>query len=101
MQPRAVSTSPARAAAEAAAAPGAGGKERAWPDGERAVVLADLDDRYVDVARRFADACFDLVGDVGNDLHRGTQIVTTPLTANHFLVDLTGGEVVVLGHDRA
>ena len=40
----------------------------------------------------------DLIGNVWNDLHGFTQILTASLLPNHRLIDLTGGEVIALAH---
>ena len=39
------------------------------------------------------DALLDLVGDVGDDLHRRAQVVAAPLLGDHLGVDLAGGHV--------
>jgi len=59
---------------------------------------ADLHHGHVEIVGPQADLALDLVGDVGNDLHRATEIVAAPLLADHALVDLATGEVVVLPH---
>ena len=57
----------------------------------------DLDDDDVDVlAPEPADPLFDLVGDVGNDLHRLAEIVAAALLGDHRRVDLAGRGVRVL-----
>ena len=61
---------------------------------------SDLDDRHVDVACTFADACFDLIGNVRNHLNRGPEILPAALFRDHRIVDSAGGEIVRLGHRR-
>ena len=46
------------------------------------------------------DEVLDFVGDVGNHLHRGAQIIATTLFLQNTFVDLTGGEVVGAAHPR-
>jgi hypothetical protein len=46
------------------------------------------------------DELLDLVGDVGNHLHRLAQVIATALFLEHALVDLAGGEVVGAAHAR-
>ena len=43
---------------------------------------------------------FDLVGDVRDHLHRAAQVVAAALLADDRVVDLAGGEVVLLAHPR-
>ena len=58
---------------------------------------ADLDDDDVDVlAPEPADPLFDLVGDVGDDLHRLAEVVAAALLGDHRRVDLARGGVRVL-----
>ena len=45
---------------------------------------ADLDDHDVVVGRRAADGMLDIVGDVGNHLHRRAEIFTAPSLADEF-----------------
>ena len=58
---------------------------------------ADFDDDHI--GRRgctnLPDLIFDLVGDVGNDLHRPAQVLPAALPGDHRAVDLPGGRVVV------
>ena len=60
------------------------------PDG-----AADLGDDDVGpgLVSHAVDEILDLVGDVGDDLYRGAQILTPPLLVQHVPVDLAGGEV--------
>ena len=52
---------------------------------------ADLGDHDVDVVGgHAADAPLDLVGDVGDDLHRLAEVVAAPLGGEHGLVDRAG-----------
>ena len=44
--------------------------------------------------------CLDLVGDMGNDLHCFTQVLTLSLLFNHRLIDSSGCRVVLLRHLR-
>ena len=59
---------------------------------------ADLDHGDVGPLGAEPDAGLDLVGDVRDDLHRAAQIVAATFLADHALVDLAGGEVVVPTH---
>ena len=43
------------------------------------------------------DGVLDLVGDVGNDLHGGAEILAAALLVDHRLVDPAGGDVVLPG----
>ena len=57
---------------------------------------ADLGDDDVDVvAHQSVDPALDLVGDVGNHLHRLAEIVTTPLSSDDRAVDRAGRPVGV------
>ena len=59
---------------------------------------ADLRDDHVHVLfRHGVDAALDLVGDVGDDLHRGAQVVAPALPVQHGPVDLAGGHGAVAG----
>ena len=59
---------------------------------------ADLrDDRVHVLFRHGVDAALDLVGDVGDDLHRGAQVVAPALPVQHGPVDLAGGHGAVAG----
>ena len=60
---------------------------------------ADLDEDDVDVARDGTDAVLDLVGDVGDDLNRPSQIIAAPLLLNDRQVNFTGRPVVVSRRD--
>ena len=62
---------------------------------------ADLHQHEVGVAGVGQDEAFDLVGDVGDHLDGGAQIVATPLLLQDGLVDLAGGDVVALGGRHA
>ena len=44
----------------------------------------------------FVNAILDLVGDVGNDLYGGAEVVTAALAADDIFVDLPTGEIVEL-----
>ena len=57
---------------------------------------ADLGDDHVVPRRGAPDGVLDLVGDVGNDLHRGAEVLAAPLLVDHRLVDPAGGDVVLL-----
>ena len=52
-------------------------------------------DNHIGVAftRYLADAPFDLIGDVGNDLYGAPKIVSTTFFGDHFGVDLAGSDV--------
>ena len=59
---------------------------------------ADLRDDHIHiVAGHGVNAAFDLIGDVGNDLHRGAQIVAPALPVQHGPPDLAGGDGAVAG----
>ena len=59
---------------------------------------ADLGDDHVHILPGHGvDAVFDLVGDVGDDLHRGAQVVAPALPVQHGPVDLAGGHGAVAG----
>ena len=59
---------------------------------------ADLADDHVHVLSGHGiDALFNLIGDVGDDLHRGAQVVAPPLPVQHRPVDLAGGHGAVAG----
>ena len=62
---------------------------------------ADLHQHDVHVLRHRADAVLDLVGDVGDDLHRAPEVVAAALLLDDRQVDLAGGPVVVLGGEGA
>ncbi len=67
---------------------------------------ADLHQDEVDflavlVEGRLQDEVLDLVGDVGDHLHGGAQIVPSPLLLQNGLVDAAGGDVVALGGRHA
>ena len=57
---------------------------------------ADLAQHEVELFIAARDERLDLVRDVGNDLHRGAQIVAAPLLLDDVLVDAAGGDVVFL-----
>src|SRR5687767_10809526 len=54
---------------------------------------ADLDQNDVDVISNGADVVLDLVGDVGDHLHRPPEIVAAPFLLDHRQVDLAGRPV--------
>src|SRR6185295_1957979 len=60
---------------------------------------ADLDDDHVRVtlAGDAGDPFLDLVGDMGDDLDRAAEVVTTALLGDHGLVDAARGHVGELG----
>ena len=59
---------------------------------------ADLGDDHIHIfPGHGVDAAFDLIGDVGNDLHRGAQIVAPALPVQHGPPDLAGGDGAVAG----
>ena len=59
---------------------------------------ADLADDHVHVlSGHGVDALFDLIGDVGDDLHGGAQVVAPPLPVQNRPVDLAGGHGAVAG----
>ena len=59
---------------------------------------AHLDDGHVGPFGATLDVGLDLVGDVGDDLHRLAQVLAATLFLEHRVVDLAGGEVVALAH---
>src|ERR1051326_3896779 len=61
---------------------------------------ADLADRDVVAFGGRLDAPLDLVGDVRDHLHRAAEVVAAPLFAYDRLVNLAGGEIVLLPHRR-
>lgn len=58
---------------------------------------ADLGDDHIGVLADGIDAIFDLVGDVGDDLHGAAQIVAGALAVEHVPVDLAGGNRGIAG----
>ncbi len=67
---------------------------------------ADLDQQEIDVGAVLRlglgqDEFLDLVGDVGDHLDRGAQIVAAALLLQNGLVDAPGGDVVALGGRHA
>ena len=60
---------------------------------------ADLDQHDVDISRDRPDAVLDLVGDVRNDLHRPTEIVSAAFLLNDRQINLPGRPVVVAPGD--
>jgi hypothetical protein len=56
----------------------------------------DLSDHDIVMTGQATDGLLDLVGDMGNDLNRGAQVVPTTLLLDDGLVDSPGGDVVVL-----
>src|SRR5205814_6280737 len=59
---------------------------------------ADLDDADLGVLARVLDRGLDLVGDVRNHLDRAAEVIAAALLVDDALVDLPGGEVVLLLH---
>jgi hypothetical protein len=57
-------------------------------------LLARVVDRY---PRHLLDPVLDGIGNVGDDLHGFTQVVTLAFALDDVLVDLAGGDVVVAG----
>ena len=58
---------------------------------------ADFGDDHVDVVRRLGTHTgLDLVGDVRDDLHALAEVFAGAFLAQHFLVDLAGGDVGLL-----
>ena len=55
----------------------------------------DLGNDHVDGARlgHHPDAVLDLVSDVWNDLHRGSEVVAASLAPDHRVIDAAGGDV--------
>src|SRR5690606_15589439 len=61
---------------------------------------ADFHDHHIKVRAAFghvADVGLDLVGDVGDDLHRAAQEIAPAFLGQHGPVDAAGGHVVVAG----
>src|SRR5262249_40653260 len=64
----------------------------------------DVTDRAPDLAQdeiealvAFPDEILDRVGDVGNHLNGGAEVVAAPLFGEDLLIDAAGGDVVVAG----
>ena len=57
---------------------------------------ADLAQHEIDALIAGGDEGLDRVGDVGDHLHRGAEIVAAPLLADDLLIDAPGGDVVGL-----
>ena len=57
----------------------------------------DLDQADVVAVGRLVDAALDLVGDVRNHLHGGTEVIAAALLADDRLVDLAGGDRILAG----
>ena len=71
-----------------------------FQEGERLDITdraADLRDHHVVVRGEPADRALDLVGDVRDDLHGGTEVVAASFLRDHRLIDTPGGDVVRLG----
>src|SRR6185437_12244389 len=62
---------------------------------------ADLDHADIGALGPELNAALDLVGDVRNHLHGGTQVVAAALLGDHALVDAAGGEITVAPGGRA
>ena len=62
---------------------------------------ANLDHGNIGIVRTAADTMLDFIRDMRDHLHRGAKIVTPAFLANHVLIDLAGGEVVVFPHRGA
>ena len=62
---------------------------------------ADLAQHEVEALVAVADEILDGVGDVGNDLDGGAEIVAAPLLGEDVLVDAAGGDVVRRGSQAA
>ncbi len=62
---------------------------------------ADLDYCHVCSHGIFHDLGLDLVGDMGNDLHRSAQVVSPTFFLDNGEIDLTGGEIALLGKSSA
>ena len=58
----------------------------------------DFNDRHIGAFSTVNDPALDLIGDVGNDLYRTTQIITPALFAEHGVVDTSRGEIIALAH---
>ena len=58
---------------------------------------ADLAEHEVVALVAVADELLDRVGDVGDDLDGGAQIIAAPLLGEDFLIDFAGGDVVGAG----
>src|SRR6516225_9766735 len=57
----------------------------------------DLAQDEIEALIAFPDEILDRVGDVGNHLNGGAEIVAAPLLGEDFLIDAAGGDVVVPG----
>ena len=62
---------------------------------------ADFHQANVRALGGHVDTALDLVGDVRNHLHGGTQIIAAALLADHVLVDAAGGHRMAAGQARA
>ena len=62
---------------------------------------ADFDQHDIHAFADGQDASLDLVGDMGNDLHRAPEIVAAAFIPDDFGIHAAGGEVVVLRHAPA
>ena len=62
---------------------------------------ADLAQHEIEALVAVADEILDRVGDVGNDLDGGAEIIAAPLFQQNFLVDAAGGDVVLAGRRPA
>src|SRR5207342_571415 len=62
---------------------------------------ADLAEYEIEALIAVADEILDGVGDVGDDLDGGAEIVAAPLLGENLLVDAPGGDVVLPGRRPA
>ena len=61
----------------------------------------DFHDGHVRIPCPFADLQLDLIGNMGDHLHGGTQVFTATLLVQHVLIDTAGGEAVATAQASA
>ena len=69
-----------------------------WQRFNVAYRAANLDEGDIGIACALTNARLDVIGDMRNHLYGATEVLASALLADHVLVDLAGGEVVVLAH---
>ena len=60
-----------------------------------------FDNGHFSVTRARHHPALDFIGDVGNDLHRAAEIVTSPLFTEHGVINPARREVICPAHDGA
>ena len=58
---------------------------------------ADLAQNEIEPVIAVPDEILDRVGDVGNDLNGGAELVAAPFLEQDFLIDAPGGDVIAAG----